>query len=374
MRPLILDLARHFGGAEVRVLQLMQAFQHMDGQVACFKQSPLAERVSAAGCQAVEIGGDKVNPRTASALRKTIQSGGFDIIDAHNVQSYFWAYLATRGMVNCPALVATVHSSTRIENQGGLKAQFYESITRLAVPRFDQVVTVSKFISSELTSYGIPEDHISRIPNGIKFIRAESKEGLDVRCEFGIDPSDRVIGTVGRLEPAKGMDILIAAMARLKVKWPRIKCLIVGDGRLSAFLKDHTKERGLEKDIIFTGFRNDIPRLLEAFDLFVLSSRTEGIPIALLEACSASLPVVATRVGGVPEIICDGQNGLLVDPEDINELANAMDALLSDPPLASRLGHHAGCGVAARYTLDSMIDGTRQAYQTAMEHRKARSE
>jgi glycosyltransferase involved in cell wall biosynthesis len=370
MRPLILDLARNYGGAEVRVLQLAQGFKDIGCQVACLKQSPLARKAHEYGLQPIEVEENKVNPRISPILRKIFQQGGFDIIDAHNVQSYFWAYFSTRGIFQRPTLVATVHSSTHMEHPDRLKAGLFETITRLAVPQFDQVVTVSRFIFSELTRYKIPEDHISRISNGVQFNRAGKAEGLFVRRELGIDPADLVVGTIGRLEPAKGIDLLIHAVAQLVPIWPQIKCLVVGDGRLSSFLKGLAKENGLEKHVIFTGFRSDIPKLLEAYDVFTLPSRTEGIPIALLEACYTALPVVATRVGGVPEIITDGQNGLLVDPGDIDGLAKGIDSFLRNRPLAEQMGQQAAAEVAARYTLEKMITGTLQAYTAAMEHRK----
>jgi glycosyltransferase involved in cell wall biosynthesis len=373
MRSLIVDLAQKYGGAEVRVLQLAQAFKTNDCQVACLSQSPLAEKLCDGGLKPLEMKVNKSTPQAAWSLREIIENGGFDIIDAHNIQSFFWVYLATLGMTNRPALVATVHSSSQMEHPNPLKAGLYEAITRLAVPKFDQVVTVSKFIYSELTHYKISEDHISRIPNGVQFIKAGREEGLQIRKELGIDPADLVVGTIGRLEPAKGIDILIPAIARLLPDWPQIKCLVVGDGRLSESLKDLAKEVGIEQRVIFTGFRSDIPRLLEAYDIFTLPSRTEGIPFALLEACFAALPVVASRVGGVPEIISDGQTGCLVDPEDIDGLAKGIDCLLRDRSLAKHMGQQAAQDVKQRFTIESMIDGTQRAYAAAIEHRKASS-
>lgn len=371
-RPLLIDLARRFGGAEVRVLQLAEAFGPGGCQVACLQGSPLAARLREVGFAPLEFAGKKSDPRLAAFLSQAASRGSYDVIDAHNVQSHFWGALARKHGF---ASVATVHSSTRMEHPGKLKGQLYELLERLTLARFDQVITVSHFLCGELRGFGIPSERIHRVPNGIAASLPTPTERAafrqTVRAELGIPSGAPLIGTAGRLEPAKGYDLLLQAVDRLRAGYPDLRCVIAGSGSLEQELKTAAQALGLDGRVIFTGFRTDIPRLLLAMDIFALPSRTEGIPYALLEASAAGLPVVASRVGGVPEIICDGQAGLLVAPEQVEALAAALDRLLREPELAAQMGRRAAADTAAQFTLEAMVAGTCRAYEAAAARRKA---
>lgn len=373
LQPLLIDLARRFGGAEVRVLQLAAAFGPGRCQVVCLQGSPLAARLKETGFSPLEYHGKKSDPRLAHFLWQFLRQNPAAVIDAHNVQSYLWGALVRKQSL---AAVATVHSSTRMEHPGVLKGWLYETLERLTLPRFDRVITVSQFLCSELRGFGIPADRIHRLPNGILLHapppEARAAARREVRAELGIPTGAPVIGAVGRLEPAKGLDLLLEAVGSLRSSHPELRCVIAGSGSQEALLKAAAQQRGLDGHVCFTGFRADIPRLLSAIDVFVLPSRTEGIPYALLEASAAGLPIAASRVGGIPEIIRDGQAGLLVAPEQAGALAAAIDRLLREPALAAQLGAQAAADTAAQYPLDSMIDGTWQTYEAAAAHRRAR--
>ncbi|MGQ9627152.1 MAG: glycosyltransferase family 4 protein [Anaerolineae bacterium] len=367
---MIVDLARYFGGAEVRVLNLAKALGPESCQIACLKASPLAERARAAGFRPLELTDGKANPRTAFVLARMVREGDFNIVDAHNVQSHLWGYLSAL-LGKRPALVATVHSSTRMEQRSQLKGIFYEMLERWTVPKSDHVVTVSGYLRSELIGWNISTNRISVVPNGVQVNRTAEGEREAVRRELGLSPTDRVIGTVGRLEPAKGLFYLLQAIEKLLPAWPQIKCVMVGDGRLAVQLREFVASHGLQGHVLFTGFRSDVPRLLEAFDVFALPSLTEGIPIALLEACACARPIVASRVGGVPEVISDGRTGYLVDAGDVSGLADAIDVLLRDEALARWVGGQAAVDVANRYSIKNMLNGTWQAYESALARRGA---
>ncbi len=364
-RPLIVDLARYFGGAEVRVLDLATTLGPEACQIACLKGSPLADRARAAGFRPLELTDGKANPHTALVLARLVRQGGFNIVDAHNVQSHLWGCLSAL-IGERPALVATVHSSTRMEHHGQLKGVLYDMIERWTVSKFDHIVTISNYLRSELMGWNIARDRISLVPNGVRVNRIARRERDAVQRELGLSSADRVIGTVGRLERAKGLGYLLQAIEKLLPAWPQIKCVIVGDGRLAVQLREFVASHGLHDHVLFTGFRSDVPRLLEAFDVFALPSLTEGIPIALLEACAYARPIVASRVGGVPEVISDGRSGRLVDAGDVTGLADAIDALLRDESVARWMGQQAAAEVATRYSMTNMVNGTWQAYETAL--------
>lgn len=365
-RPLIVNLARRFGGAEVRVLHLVDQLGPKRCQVACLSNSPLAERLRNAGFAPLEISSRKLDTRIAARLAAIIQEGQYTVVDAHNVQSYAWVSLAARSLNPRPALIATIHSSTRLEQKNPLKGAAYESLTRLSVAQFDRVITVSQCLCQELQKY-LPAERIARVPNGIMTRRAAPGTTIQIRHELGIADSSPLIGTLGRLENAKGIDILLWALKKLLADWPNLHCVLIGEGRMEAQLKQFAIKHQLEKNVHFAGFRNESAHLLEALDIFVLPSRTEGIPFALLEACAAARPVVASRVGGVPEVINDGQTGLLVEPENADQLAKAIDSLLGMPLLAQAMGRRAAQDVAIRFGMEQMVAGTLDAYTQAMQ-------
>ena len=365
-RALIVDLARYFGGAEVRVLDLAAALGPERCRVACLRGSPLAQRLHAADLQPLELAARKIDLRIGRILAREARRGGFAIVDAHNIQSRLWCLLAslsTPGTV----LVATVHSSLGREHAGRLKGRLYELLERWVLPKAGGVIAVSAALRTELLGWGGAADRISVVPNGVREVPVAAAAGLALRREFGLGPDDQVVGAVGRLEPAKGLFHLLDAVAALGPDWPRLKCLIVGEGRLERQLRTRAADRGIAGRVLFAGFRSDVPNVLAGLDIFALPSLTEGIPFALLEAGLAGRPIVASRVGGVPEVIADGGSGLLVEPADVPGLAAAIGGLLADRERAHRLGRQAAETVRRRFGLPAMVEGTRRAYAAAVD-------
>ena len=150
-----------------------------------------------------------------------------------------------------------------------------------------------------------------------------------------------LIGVVGRLHPAKGHVDLIAAIGELRDQGVMLKCLIIGSGDIRAELEQEVRRLNLEDRIVFTGQRKDVPRLLAGLDVIAMPSRWEGLPLALLEAMAMSRPIVATRVSGIPDVIKDGENGLLVPAAQPKEFAAALRRLFDSPELRQRLGENA---------------------------------
>lgn len=180
--------------------------------------------------------------------------------------------------------------------------------------------------------------------------RAAAKRAL------GLDAAAPVIGTVGRLEPRKGTATLIAALAALRDAGRRdVTALIVGDGPLRAELAADAERRGIASQVRLLGDRADVRDVLAALDVFVLPSRTEGMSNALLEAMSMALPVVATAVGGTPEVVADGRSGLLVPADDAAAMARAIDRVLAEPAFAATLGGAARRVVEDRYGARNMV-------------------
>ncbi|MGO9249715.1 MAG: glycosyltransferase family 4 protein [Solirubrobacteraceae bacterium] len=198
----------------------------------------------------------------------------------------------------------------------------------------------------------IPEDRIRILPNGIPPV----SEGVpDVRGDLGVPSEVGLIGAVGRLYPEKGYDHLIRAVALLKRDARPIRCLIFGRGPEQERLQSLICELGLVEEVRLAGRREDVPMVIRALDVAVLSSRNEGSPLAVIEYMAGAAPIVATAVGGVPELIEDGVHGLLVRPGDPVELATAIRRLLDDRPLAIQLGQAARERQRANFDVDVMV-------------------
>ncbi len=199
----------------------------------------------------------------------------------------------------------------------------------------------------------IAPERIAILPNGIDFAPAD---GRDVRGELGLSPDVGLVGAVGRLYPEKGYDDLIRAIALLKRDSTRpIVCVIAGFGPQRESLQALIDDLGVAEEVRLVGRRNDVPDVIRALDVAVLSSKREGSPLAVMEYMAGAAPIVATAVGGVPELIEDGVHGLLVAPGDPGALAGAIGRLIEDRPLAARLGAAAHERQLANYDLDAVV-------------------
>jgi glycosyltransferase involved in cell wall biosynthesis len=195
------------------------------------------------------------------------------------------------------------------------------------------------------------------------------QRGPDVRsatrAELGFAADDLVVGTVGNLTLKKDHRTLLAAFAQLVGAEGRARLVLVGAGPLEDALRTYAAQLGVSDQMVFAGSRGDVPDLLSAFDVFALSSRYEGLPIALIEAMAAGLPVVATDVGGVAEVVDDGRNGYLVEEGDPSALATRLAKLLADPLLRQRLGADAAAR-AADFTMGPAVVRTMEIYDEAL--------
>jgi glycosyltransferase involved in cell wall biosynthesis len=215
----------------------------------------------------------------------------------------------------------------------------------------------------------IPAERIRILGNGIASAPAD---GHDVRSEFGASPETWLIGAVGRLYPEKGYDDLIRAIALLKRGSAcSIRCLIVGFGPEREKLQALIDDLDVAREVWLLGQRRDVPDVIGALDVAVLASRREGSPLAVMEYMAGAAPIVATAVGGIPELIEDGVHGLLVTPRDPAELAAGIKRLLDDRPLAIRLGRAARERQRANFDLDVVVSRLERLYIGLYERSRA---
>jgi glycosyltransferase involved in cell wall biosynthesis len=208
----------------------------------------------------------------------------------------------------------------------------------------------------------IPRERTEVIPYGLDTARFAPRDRTEARAALGLSPESRVVGTVGRLNAQKGHTYLLQAAERLAERRSDIEWVIAGDGELRARIEDEARLRGLEHHVRFLGHRKDVPEILAALDVFVLSSNFEGMCFAVAEALAVGVPVVATDVGGVSQSVVDGETGLLVPPRDATALADAIERLVDDGDAATRLGRAGRKRVEELYDLSKMAAATERLY------------
>ena len=241
-------------------------------------------------------------------------------------------------------------------NRNNLATAFYEFLDALLVRRFDKIIGVSPAIVAEAKRWHIPEQKLQVILNGIDVARFQK---IPPRSADG----KLVIGSVGRLVAQKGYPIFLQMAAQMLQRHTHIHFLLVGDGPVREELEAEAKRLGLAEKITFAGQRDPVETAYGEMDIFVSSSLSEGLPIALLEAMAARLPVVATRVGAVPEVIEDNISGLLVEPENPSALVEAVENLLTDPAKKQALAEGGFQRARQHFSAENMARQTEAVYR-----------
>ena len=281
---------------------------------------------------------------------------GVDVVHTHMFGSNVWGTVLGR-LSGVPVVVAHEHTWSF---QGRPLRRFLD---RELVARWaDVFVAVSgedrrKMIEVE----GVDPAKIRLIPNGIP--SPANGAVADVRAELGIEPGAPVLGVVCELRAQKALEVLFEAAALLLAEFPTLKVLVAGDGPERARLEEGARRLGVANTVLFLGIRRDVPAVLAAVDVAVLSSDYEGSPLSVMEYMAAAKPVVSTRVGGVPELVKDDVHGLLVEPRDPEALAEAVARLLRDPALAKRLGAVGRKRQQREFSLEAMVRRIEDLYE-----------
>lgn len=273
-----------------------------------------------------------------------------DVLQSHGARTNFYARLAGR-LAGVRAVVSTVHNSLRDYPVSAARRTVYVALDRLTLPLAARVLCVADALARDYGARAVV------IPNGVDLARFDpaGADGRGMRATLGL-ASGPVVGFVGRHTDQKDPLTFLRVVAAVRREVPAVQALVVGDGPLRGALQTEARRLGLA--CVFTGARPDVPALLAAMDLVVLSSRSEGFPFVVLEAMAMERAVVATAVNGVPEIIEHGVSGLIAPPADVGALtAAALDAL-RDPARRAALGRAARGRVATRFTVDRMVERT----------------
>lgn len=226
----------------------------------------------------------------------------------------------------------------------------------------DRVTTVSETMRQFcLTHIGLPTEKVSLIYNGVEFSTQPQSTQAQARAELGLPANGTILGAVSRFDPVKGVNYLLEALARLHQ--PEVQLVLIGGGVQRPELEAMAQKLGIAGRVHWAGFRSNIPGLLPALDIFVQPSVYEGLPMSVLEAMAAGLPVVATAVGGTPEIVSDGVTGCLVPPRDPAALVQAIQTLISQPELRDRMGQAGLERVRQEFSVQQMVQRTEALYE-----------
>jgi glycosyltransferase involved in cell wall biosynthesis len=279
-----------------------------------------------------------------------------DIIHTHGFGAGLWGRIAA-WIARVPIIIVHEHGKTLWKKkQHHLFERIAAKFTQLRIAVSQDILNLR--IKNERT----PADKICFIPNGVNLhcYRTDGKD--NIKKQLGISHFKFVIGTVGRLVPAKAYHVLIDAFTSIDSQNLPACLLFIGDGELRNDLQSYAEKKQVSDKIFFLGARDDIPRLLSVMDVFVISSDREGLPVAMLEAMANKIPVVATAVGGIPEVINPGQNGVLVPPRDAQKLAEELIAILRNPARRQSIAEAGFHTVRDNYSIETIASQIEEIY------------
>jgi len=304
------------------------------------------------------------NPLRIVALSRLMRKEKIKILHTHGYFGSTFGRLAAI-MAQVPVVITHVHSTYYGYNKRNILIERFLSFFT------DKIVCVSEAVQKfVLEVEGINEKKTLVIYNGVEEPNTYETELNANRKSFGISDSDIVVITVASLTPHKGHSVLIDAMHVLTQEYQNLRLLIVGDGHLRNDLAEHVKGLELTRNVVFTGLRKDICSLLRLSDIFVLPSlEREGLGMVIIEAMACGLPVIGTRLGGIPEVIEENINGFLVTPENPEELAAAMEKLISDKTARTGMGRAGRKIFEEKFTVAKMIENIESLYDGLIKKR-----
>ena len=364
-----------WAGAEVQLATLLSFLIRAPGfdfSAVLLNEGKLADELRGLGVKVTVFAENSLSaPKIFVQLVKYFRRNKRHIIHTHKYKDTILAAPAAK-LCGIPHVVRTVHGLPEpFQGLQALKIRFYETIERIVSRNcVDATIGVSSQIESKYKTRG-EVGRVACIRNGIDL--KERSRQIDrwlTRKELGIDPGTHVMGTVGRLTSVKGLPYLLMAAKNLLNLGMTVKVLIVGEGSIRSDLETQARDLGISEDVVFAGYREDTDDLLRAMDIFVLPSLSEGIPMALLEAMAASRVVIASRVGGIPEVIDDGVEGFLVEPRDVNGLTETCLRLIQSPVMAKEMGEKARKRVERDFSAEEMAHRVASLYHELIKSKR----
>jgi len=291
-------------------------------------------------------------------LYRLIKRFRFDIVHTHTSKAGILGRCAAR-LAGCPVIIHTPHGHLFYGYYGKVKTKCFIWLERAISRLTSCLVTLTEIGKNEHVSFGVGEARKFKVvQSGInieRFLKDGRNTPDSLKEQFGLLSGKRIVGTVARLVPIKGHSYFIDAAEKVIKEIPDTRFMIIGDGSLRGKLERRVRKKNIQNYFYFLGLRNDVPELLRLFDVFVLSSLNEGMGRVVVEAMASAKPVVATRVGGIPEVIIDNETGLLVKPKDTDGLAKNIITLLKDERMAKSMGEAGRKRARDIFSKDEMI-------------------
>jgi glycosyltransferase involved in cell wall biosynthesis len=358
------------GGAERLMVPILQHLSRIDfDPYVCALQSkdgnPMADEIRALGVPVDCL--DITHLRDWNGLPRLIKYLREKDVDLVHTQLEFANILGniSARFLRLPS-VCTIHVMPSLDVK--TKSKLHQRLEWFVLKYFcDRVISVSEeAMQYHLQISGASQSRVSTIYNGIdlsSFLSLDRQlERVNVRAELGIPSDANLLTTVAVLRPQKGIQYMIRALSAVLASKPNTYYLVVGNGSHRDVLTEEVNKSGVRDRVIFAGMRKDVPRLLTASDVFILPTLTEALPTVLAEAMAAKLPIIASRVGGVPEMITNGQNGCLVGPEDVEGLAQACIDILANPEKRAGMSAEGWKIVNQKFNIENQVDQLEALY------------
>jgi len=296
-----------------------------------------------------------------------------DLVHTNTSKAGFLGRLAAR-LAGVPLVVHTIYELPENSTDRPWLKAGYRALEFLAARWADHLITISEPNRRQILAQRLcSPDKLTLIPEALELSRYQaSRSPHEVRASLGIPQDAPLVGSVGRLEPAKGHADLLEAFHLVLQRMPRARLVLVGRGHLEVELRRRTRELGIEGQVLFAGFREDLVDLLATFDVFALASHYEGLGVATMEAMAMSRPTVCTGVGGVPDVVVDGQTGYLVEPRAPAWMAERLVELLSDPEKARQMGQAGRRRVEEHFRVEDSNRKLHCLYQNLLVGRRRR--
>lgn len=310
----------------------------------------------------------RFDPFALRGLVALLRQRNYDIVHSHLFRADIYAALAVAQLgEGAPLLISTRHNDDRF-----FLNPFIGILHYLVSARQDLIIAISDHIARFTVSRGVRDPaRVRRVYHGMEptVTQALERDGQRIRADLGLETVDFLVGNVGRLALQKGQRHLIAAMPLLLERVPRAHAVIAGRGDLEEYLRDLSLEVGVADRVHVLGPRRDVPALMHAMDVFAMPSIWEGFGLVLLEAMAAGRPIVASRVATIPEVVAEGETGLLVPAGDPVALADALAELAHDPERARRLGEAGRQRLRQQFSIEKMVGDTELLYRELVEER-----
>lgn len=357
MITLHIDTARSWRGGQNQVLYTVMGLRELGHRAAlvAHPEGELARRM-ADGLDLYRLApAHEVDFAAAFRLARVLKDVKPAIVHAHDPHAVSFAAMAfsLMGRTRKPALVAARRVDFHLKRN---------AFSRWKYSLVDAMITSSNAIRDIVAGDGFPAERITTVYEGIDVSRVADQPAIDLHKALWLPGGSPIVGNVAALVPHKGQRYLVEAAALVSRTRPDARFLIFGEGELRKPLQYQVRHLGLERHVQLVGFRTDVLSCVRSFDVFVMSSITEGLGTSLLDAMALGRPAVATSAGGIPEAVEDGVTGLLVPPQHAAPMAEAILTLLADPALARRMGEAGLARVRTHFTAERMVSSTLDVY------------